>query len=108
VDAHARTLRRRLDALEAASDPGPDVGPESGLAKVVRTVSGGAYPTSAGSCFAVREVIPGGAEAEGAAVTGALTGPAFFAQNRGSAVPPAGTDLVATLVRGRWQISWTG
>jgi hypothetical protein len=103
-----RTFRRRLDGLDVAHEPGPDQGPPSGLAKVLRTVSNGAYPTAAGACFAVREVIPGGAEAEGAPVSGGLTGPVFFAQNRGSALPPAGTDVVGTLVRGRWQFTWNG
>jgi hypothetical protein len=96
-----RALRRRADGLEP--DAAPDLTRPHCPAKLVEVADLGHRPTALPGVFACREVVPGGTEAEGAAVSGAGD-PArpLFVTVYGSAVPAVGSQMVARLVRGRW------
>jgi hypothetical protein len=95
----ARTLRRRLAALEPreaadclAANP----------TRLVKTVAVSLYPTAAAAAYAVQRLTPSGQEAEGAGVTLTPVGPVFYALGTGTAVPPVGTTLLVTAADGRW------
>ncbi len=68
----------------------------------------GTYPTAAQSFYACTPLILLGPEVEGGAGSIAPVASAFFALNLGSAVPPAGTSVLATFVDSRWVFRFDG
>ncbi len=67
-----------------------------------------AYPAAVQRFYACAPITVLGAEVEGG--PGVVTpGPAtFFALNLGSAIPPAGTNILATFVDSRWVFRFDG
>jgi hypothetical protein len=96
-----RDARGRLEGL--TPDAAPGLTRPCCPAKLVEVFNAGHMPTDLPGVFACRAVTPGGAESEGAAVSGAGD-PArpLFVTVYGSAAPHAGDQFVARLVRGRW------
>lgn len=102
----ARQVRRRHEDLTGDLDRiGDDAGPGT-AALVVRTVTLSSYPAVAGSTFAVQAVEVTGTESEGTTPTLTLRSGVFYCVILGTAVPPAGTNLLATQAGGRWVARW--
>jgi hypothetical protein len=76
------------------------------LAAVTTTL--GSYPTSATSFFTCNPLIILGQEVEGGAGVVAAGAAMFFALNLGSAIPPQGTQVLATFVGNRWVFRYDG
>lgn len=109
INAAAALLRRRQDELATDADARRGATVNCAPAQVVETFTEGTYPTAAGSYFACHPVTVGGTEAEGEAVTTTVDEDrTLYVANIGSAVPPEGTDLLATLVDGRWEMRHDG
>lgn len=87
--------------LEAVPDPGE-------RCLVVQTKTVGTYPTAAGSFFAVATAQAFGAEVEGGAGSVTAGSDTFHALNVGTAVPPSGTNVIATFVDYRWVFRYDG
>ena len=103
-----RTEERRIQDLQAAAlrDPG---GPVTGGALVVQTATKDTYPAAAAAYYYCEIVAVSGAEVEGGTATLTALGQYLYAYNVGSAVPAAGTTLLAVPDgRGRWTISYNG
>lgn len=102
-----RTDESRKQMLDMAAwseelvrqDADPPLGLPTVLA-VTRQIS--AYPTTPRCFFACQPVTVMGAEVEGAAATVSDRPGSFFALNIGTALPPIGTEVLATLVGNRW------
>lgn len=101
----ARTLRRRLDGLDRSGAPDDSAGNPTIL---VKTIAVSSYPTSAQKVFAARRVVPSGTEVEGSAVTLTAVGGALYILNTGTAIPPVGTHMLATLFGGRLCVRYDG
>lgn len=84
----------------AAADGAPCV--------LAQTVVVNSYPTTAACYYGCQPQRILGAEVEGGAATLTPDGGAFYALNLGSAVPPAGTMVVATFVGNRWVFRYDG
>lgn len=99
----------RERAAHAAADLGrfgEEYG-EGGLSALVQTTAETTYPTTANAYFAVHPVEIDGAEGEGdAAAFTADSTRTFHAYNLGSALPPAGTIVIAHLRSGRWTFTF--
>jgi hypothetical protein len=67
-----------------------------------------AYPTSAQSFYACSPLSILGTEVEGGEGTITAEPSTFFALNVGSAVPPTGTNILATFVDNRWVFRYDG
>jgi hypothetical protein len=99
----ADQLRRRqseiLGLADGLANPASAVG---GAAVLVRTITRTTYPTVAGRVYAVvpSRVVVTEAEGQTPTFTDAANGDCFYALNLGSAIPPSGTRLVATLTPG--------
>lgn len=80
-----------------------DSDPTLGLPSVLAgTTTLKTYPTAAQSYYACRPLMVLGAEVEGGPGDVTASSSTFFALNLGSAVPPAGSQVVATRVDDRW------
>ena len=80
-----------------------DSDPTLGLPNLLaRTTSLVAYPATAQCYYACQPLTLIGTEVEGGAGIVSSTSAPFFALNLGSAVPPSGTQVVATRVDNRW------
>lgn len=75
---------------------------------VARTTTIAAYPTTAASFYACNPVTVLGAEVEGGAGTKTVGSSTILALNLGSAIPPAGTEILATFVGCRWVFRYDG
>jgi len=75
---------------------------------LVQTTSLGAYPSVAQRFYACSPLIVLGPEIEGGAGTITAEPSKFLALNLGSAIPPAGTNLLATFVDNRWVFRYDG
>lgn len=93
-------LRRRLDALVDDLERDPASGCACAPARVVQTYTESSYPAAASRVYAVRVVEISSAETEGATPTLTVTSGGFYAANIGSAIPPSGTNVLATQVGG--------
>jgi len=103
-DDELRVLRARVAAIEdELARLGPGALP-SGLARVVKTISLGSYPTgsTALKTYAVRGLDVTGVESEGSTAVTSEDTRHFFAVNLGTSVPPVGTQLIAVSVPNRW------
>jgi hypothetical protein len=98
-----RIERERHRDLEDLVDRVPE-GADSGSAGcLIRTTTLVTYPTTAGRFYACNPVQIDGTETEGGTATyTADTTQVIYALNLGTTVPPAGTNLIATAVGGRW------
>ncbi len=75
---------------------------------VAQTTTIAAYPTSAQRFFACVPQTVLGAEVEGGPALVPPGTSTFFALNLGTAVPPTGTDVLATFVESRWVFRYDG
>jgi hypothetical protein len=99
--------RRRLDDLRDDLDnlvPPADAGPRC---CVVQTATLTTYPTAAASFFYCQIQKLSGSQTEGATPT-LTAGGYIFAANTGAAIPPNGTNLIASWVESRWVIAYDG
>lgn len=104
----AKRLRARDEALAdslSRRDPAPTFGTPS---LVAQTRAIGAYPTSAQRFFACTPRTVLGREVEGGAGTLTSSTSTFLALNLGTAIPPAGTDVLITFVDSRWVFRFDG
>ena len=69
---------------------------------VVQTTKLLVYPVGAQQYFACQPVAVLGAEAEGGQAAFTPHASTFFALNLGGAVPPQGTNVIATFIGNRW------
>ena len=103
-----KRLRTRDDALAdglSRRDRFPSFGSPS---LVAQTKAIQAYPTSAQRFFACIPQTVLGKEVEGGAGTLTPDSATFLALNLGSAVPPVGTNILATFVDSRWVFRFDG
>jgi hypothetical protein len=71
--------------------------------RLVRTTTITTYPTTAGRYYGCNPVEIDGTETEGGAATyTADTNQVIYCLNVGTTIPPAGTNLIASAVGGRW------
>ena len=98
-----RIERERHQDLEDLVERIPD-GADSGTAgRLVRTTTITTYPTNAGRFYACNPVEIDGTEIEGSSASYiADTNQVLYCLNLGTAIPTAGTTLIATAVGGRW------
>ena len=75
---------------------------------VAQTKTLSSYPSAAQKFFACAPLTVLGPEVEGSAGTITPGSATFLALNLGSAVPPAGTNIVATFVDSRWVFRFDG
>ena len=75
---------------------------------VVKTVAVKTYPTVAQRYYGVQAASVLGAEIEGQAGSVSTSSGIFYALNLGSAVPPVGTQLIATFTGNRWVFVFNG
>lgn len=109
INAAAALLRRRQDELATEADTRRGRAVTCAAALVVQTFAQTTYPTAAGRYFACHPVVVTGTEAEGSTVmTAAATDVILYVANLGSAIPPSGTKLLATLAGGRWEMAYYG
>lgn len=104
----AKRLRIRDDLLLdglSRRDRTPSFGSPSLIAqtKTIQT-----YPTTAPSFYACVPQTVLGKEVEGGAGTMTPNPATFFALNLGSAIPPVGTNILATFVESRWVFRYDG
>jgi len=66
------------------------------------------YPTSAQRFYACAPITVLGPEVEGGAGTVTAGTSTFFALNLGPAIPPVGTNILATFVDSRWVFRFDG
>jgi hypothetical protein len=97
-----KRLRVRDDAIAGDLSAAPYLADPGAPCLVAQTTRIGVYPTVAQSFFACTPVSILGAEVEGGAATLTVLAPVFFALNLGAAVPPQGTDVIASFVGNRW------
>jgi hypothetical protein len=99
--------RRRIEELVSNFDASrPDAKAAGNEACLVKTKLKTTYPTVAGRYYYCEIQRLGGDPVEGGAGTVTATGQYLFAWNRGGAVPPQGTLLLAQQVGGRWTIRY--
>jgi hypothetical protein len=99
----ARTLRDRLDEMSRALARRPSDATPSSPVLVGQVFDDGDMPEDVPGFFAVRPVIVGGEEAEGATGSfGMMSGAKSVFLVLGSVVPESGDHLVARLIDGRW------
>lgn len=98
----AKRLRVRDDAIAGDLSAAPYLTDPGTPCLVARTTRVSTYPTSAQSFFACTPVTVFGAETEGGAATLTSLAPVFFALNLGGALPPQGTNVIASFVGNRW------
>lgn len=91
------------DDLDSGYAPVVDCAPSI----LVQTTTVSAYPTVAGAYYACHPVEVDGTPVEGGAASYAAdTSSPLYAANLGSAIPPAGTRMIAHQVGGRWVFAW--
>ena len=104
----SRRLRARDEALAdglTRLDPAPTFGTPSLVAQTKAITT---YPTSAQRFFACTPRTVLGREVEGGAGALTSTGATLLALNLGTAIPPAGTDVLVTFVDSRWVFRFDG
>ena len=106
-DAAKRLRIRDAAVVDGLARLGRD--PAFGMPVVAgQTKTLSAYPTSAQAFFACAPITVLGAEVEGGPGTITAGTSTFFALNLGTAIPPAGTNIVATFVDSRWVFRFDG
>ncbi len=104
----AKRLRIRDAALiDGFSQAGLD--PTLGMpCLVAQTKTQSSYPTSAQTFYACSPLTVLGPEVEGGMAILTVGNSTFFSLNLGSAVPPSGTNVLATFVDNRWVFRYDG
>lgn len=107
-DAQRLRNQRKASDTAASQDPGNVTGGAPCL--VLRTATKTTYPTTAGAFYACHIVTVLGTETEGSPgdLTVVSTTDWTFALNLGLAIPPSGTDVLATFVKSRWTFRYDG
>jgi hypothetical protein len=106
-DDEARTLRHREKSMREKVGRLAHEYVEANMSIVLVTIQETTYPVTAQVFYACRVVNVTGDEAEGASVTLGVAGTKIvYAANCGSGIPPLGTEVVASLVDGRWVFSY--
>ena len=101
-DDEARRLRlRESDRLDGSGRRDRDFTPGA-PSLIARTTTLKTYPASAQQFYACTPMTVLGPEVEGGAGTLTPGASTFLALNLGSAIPPAGTGILATYVDNRW------
>lgn len=101
--ADARIERERNADLTAALGRAGERYGEGGISALVQTFAETTYPTAANAFYAVHPVEVDGDDGEGDAATFTVDDTrTYHAYNLGSAVPPAGTNVIAHARSGRW------
>lgn len=98
----AKRLRVRDDAIAGDLSAAPYLADPGTPCHVAQTTRVSTYPTAARSFFACSPVAVLGAETEGGPATLTSLTPIFYALNLGGAIPPQGTDVIASFVGNRW------
>jgi hypothetical protein len=75
---------------------------------VVRTKTLSHYPTLAQAFYACSPLTVLGIEVEGGSGSLSVATSTLFALNLGSAIPPTGTNVIATFVENRWVFRYDG
>ena len=104
----AKRLRARDEALDddlSRRGRAPSFG-SPGIVAQTTTIK--TYPTSAQRFYACVPQTVLGAEVEGGAGSFSPGSATFFALNLGTAVPPSGTNVLATFVESRWVFRYDG
>ena len=104
----ARRLRvREADRtdIQTRTDRDPAFGSPSLVAQT-KTLS--SYPGTAQRFYACVPVVILGTETEGGAGSVTVESSTFLALNLGTAVPPVGTNILATFVESRWVFRYDG
>ena len=104
----AKRLRQRDEAVFddlSRRDRAPSFGSPS---LVAQTTTLNAYPKSAQRFYACVPQTLLGAEVEGGPGSFTQEPATFFALNLGTAIPPAGTNILATFVESRWVFRYDG
>lgn len=104
----AKRLRIRAAALiDGFSQAGRD--PTLGMpCLLAQTKAITSYPTAAPSFYACSPLAVLGLEVEGGPANLSQGGSTFFSLNLGSAIPPIGTNVLATFVDNRWVFRYDG
>lgn len=103
---------KRLRIRDAALSDGlsrRDRDPAFGVPSVAgQTKALSSYPASARRFFACAPITVLGPEVEGGPGTVTVGTSTFFALNLGTAIPPVGTNILATSVDSRWVFRFDG
>jgi hypothetical protein len=104
----AKRLRIRDAALiDGLSQAGRD--PTLGMPSLVaQTKTFSSYPTAAQVFYACSPLTVLGTEVEGGPAILTTGSSTFFSLNLGSAIPPVGTNVLATFVDNRWIFRYDG
>lgn len=105
-DSQRLRVQQRASDSEATRDRG--VTTRGAPCFVVQTVAQTTYPTIAESFFATEIVTVLGTEAELAAGDLRVASGYVYCLNLGSAIPPMGTNVLATFVDNRWVFRYDG
>jgi hypothetical protein len=101
-------LRRRHDELGDATDERRGLTVNCMPAVVVVTYAKSSYPTVAGSYYACHPVAVSGTESEGSTLVATTdTTQTLYVLNLGTAIPPAGTKVIAHGIAGRWEMTFS-
>jgi hypothetical protein len=104
-----RIERARHEDLSDQLDRIGPCGAEGTAALIVQTTTVTTYPTAAGEFYACNPVGIDGSETEGGAATyTADSAQVIYCLNVGTAVPPNGTNVLASAVGGRWCFRYDG
>ncbi len=80
----------------------------AGRSDVAITTTETTYPTTAGAWYAVTSQQVDGTEVEGATASFTSTSGVFHAYNLGTAIPPAGTEILIHCTNGKWSFRYDG
>jgi hypothetical protein len=98
----ARRLRVRDEDITDALTTSPYLADPGSPCLVLQTKALTAYPSAAQSFFACVPVTVLGTEIEGGQAALTPLTPTLFAFNLGAALPPQGTNVIASYVGNRW------
>lgn len=104
-----RIERERHEDLEALVDRTDLAGTDGSAALLVQTTTVVTYPTSAAKFYGTNPVEIDGTATEGGAAT-YTPDPTqvIYCLNVGAAIPPPGTNVLASAVGGRWVFQYDG
>ena len=98
----AKRLRVRDDAIADTLSVVPQTLDSGSPCLIAQTTKLKVYPAGAGQFYACEPVAVLGAETEGGQAVFTPHTSTFFALNLGGAVPPQGTNIIATFIGNRW------
>jgi hypothetical protein len=104
----ALKLRQAMDDDAAAADSTPPPVPAGAPCLAVQTKTVTTYPTAAARYFACKSLQITGTETEGSTGTVGAGSDTVYVLNLGTAIPPSGTNVLATFVDYRWVFRYDG